>query len=135
MPRRNDAGHGGYRNPANPAPVSGPGAMSRRTDGGPTERQPIRVASGGAYGARQALETQQQAAPLPNTMPTPAGPGRGPGLAPVGPSVFGPTARPNEPVTAGLRSGPAILGDDPDVVLRALYRLFPHPDIARLLRY
>lgn len=109
--------------------------MSRRTDGGPTDRQPIRVASGGAYGARQALETQQQAAPLPNSAPTGgrAGPGAAP--VPVGPSVFGPSTRPNEPVTAGLRSGPAIMGDDPDAVLRALYQLFPHPDIARLLRY
>jgi len=28
---------GGYRQPNNPAPVSGPGALSQRTDGGATE--------------------------------------------------------------------------------------------------
>ena len=28
---------GGYRRPENPAPVSGPGALSQRTDGGPTQ--------------------------------------------------------------------------------------------------
>jgi hypothetical protein len=48
-------------------------------------------------------------------------------------SPFGPTERPSEPITAGLRPGPAILGDDPELVLRALYSLYPHPDIARLL--
>lgn len=28
-------GRGGYRRPTNPAPASGPGALSQRTDGGP----------------------------------------------------------------------------------------------------
>lgn len=28
-------GRGGYRRPTNPAPVSGPGELSQRTDGGP----------------------------------------------------------------------------------------------------
>lgn len=55
-------GRGGYRRPGNPAPVSGPGAMSKRTDGGPG--QPTRVASGGSYGERQELENLQAAAPV-----------------------------------------------------------------------
>ena len=29
--------HGGKRTPRNPAPVSGPGRLSRRTDGGPAQ--------------------------------------------------------------------------------------------------
>ena len=29
--------HGGKRTPRNPAPVSGPGKLSRRTDGGPAQ--------------------------------------------------------------------------------------------------
>lgn len=29
---------GGPRRPTNPAPVSGPGAMSKRTDGGPAQK-------------------------------------------------------------------------------------------------
>ena len=31
------AQQGGYRQPSNPAPVSGPGALSKRTDGGPID--------------------------------------------------------------------------------------------------
>jgi hypothetical protein len=46
--------------------------------------------------------------------------------------VFGPTERPSEPLSAGLRAGP-ILPDDPDVLLRALYGIYPHPDILRLM--
>ena len=43
---------GGYRQPTNPAPVSGPGMLSQRTDGGaidgmtpPANRQPQRYRS------------------------------------------------------------------------------------------
>jgi hypothetical protein len=32
-------GHGGPRTPANPAPVSGPGALSKRTDGAQPKMQ------------------------------------------------------------------------------------------------
>ena len=42
------AGKGGYQRPSSPAPVSGPGSMSQRTDGGPS--QPIRDMTGGDYG-------------------------------------------------------------------------------------
>ena len=31
------AGRGGYQAPTNPAAISGPGALSQRTDGGPTQ--------------------------------------------------------------------------------------------------
>ena len=50
---------GGYRKPANPAPVSGPGRMAKRTDG-----QPARYVPGLDYGEGQELMTQQQAAPM-----------------------------------------------------------------------
>lgn len=62
-------GHGGARTPANPAPVSGPGALSRRTDG----TQPARYVSGQDYGDGQELMTQQQAAPMAGPGPVPAG--------------------------------------------------------------
>lgn len=62
----NDSGHGGYRQPANPAPVSGPGRLSKRTDRG----QPVRVAPGGDYGDRQDMVALQKAAPLAQA-PTP----------------------------------------------------------------
>jgi len=92
-------GHGGYRKPANPAPVSGPGALSRRTDGGP---QAMRLASGGKYGERKQMAEMQSSAPMKggevqNTAPLPPVTG-----------LFEPTQRPNEPVTAGspLGAGP-----------------------------
>ncbi|MFD5107118.1 hypothetical protein [Streptomyces cinereoruber] len=93
---------GGYRQPSSPAPVSGPGALSKRTDGGPG--QPVRAPSGGAYGERQALEQLQQAAPLSSS------PG-GEAAAPVGDvtadlvGFSAPTQMPDVPVTAGAAAG------------------------------
>jgi hypothetical protein len=45
------AAQGGYRKPGNPAPVSGPGSLSRRTDG--------RVAEGYAYGMKSKSTSRQ----------------------------------------------------------------------------
>lgn len=98
---------GGYRQPGSPAPVSGPGALSKRTDGGPG-KQPVRAPSGGAYGDRQALEQMQQAAPL---SASPGGDVGAPEAAPVDAGVVGfdqPTQQPDTPVTAG-----AALGEGP----------------------
>jgi hypothetical protein len=98
---------GGYRQPGSPAPVSGPGALSKRTDGGPGG-QPVRAPSGGAYGDRQALEQMQQAAPL---SATPGGDVGAPEAAPVDANVIGfdqPSQQPDTPVTAG-----AVLGAGP----------------------
>lgn len=94
-------GHGGYRKPSKPAPVSGPGKLSRRTDGGPSKGpQPVRGMGGGAYGERKALNEQQASAPMQGGTPVPS-------LPPVT-GLFEPTQRPNEPVTAGsvLGAGP-----------------------------
>ena len=62
---------GGYRQPSKPAAVSGPGALSARTDGGPgSAKQPVQRIPGVDYGEQKALTEQQQAAPLPKaTMP------------------------------------------------------------------
>jgi len=87
------AEHGGYRRPEHPAAVSGPGALSARTDG----TQPEMVASGGAYGSRQQMEAIQGGADMQGTAPLP----RPAGLAE-------PTANPDEPVTAGAALGPGI---------------------------
>lgn len=59
-------GSGGYKQPMNPAPVSGPGALSKRTDGGATEgmTQPVRAYTGGAYGMNKELRDQQAGAPM-----------------------------------------------------------------------
>lgn len=86
-------GHGGYREPANPAPVSGPGAKSQRTDGH-LKGQPIRDLPDAKYGEGQAFREAQQAAPM----------SAGPDLSSVIP--FGaPTQRPDEPVMSGLPTG------------------------------
>lgn len=94
------AGKGGYQAPNNPAPVSGPGALSQRTDGGPADTQAAQYISGLPYGEGQAMMAQQQAAPMAAAgMPAPA---------PIVP-LNAPTQRPNEPVTAGANAG---LGPD-----------------------
>lgn len=89
---------GGYQQPSNPAPVSGPGAMSQRTDGGPADAQPIRVAPGGAYGERQEMAALQGSAPMAQAASMP--------MEPV--PFDAPTQYPDEPVTAG-----APVGDGP----------------------
>ncbi len=127
---------GGRRTPAKPAPVSGPGAMSQRTDGGAS--QPIRVAGDQPYGARKASTEAQGAAPLAAGGGAPPGvgaAGTGGGASPMPPlDVFGPTSRPNEPATAGLDRSGLVSPDDPDMMLRMIYEQFPHPSIARLIQ-
>lgn len=89
------AGKGGYQAPANPAPVSGPGALSQRTDGGPADTQAAKYVSGLPYGEGQELMNIQQSAPMA-AMSAPA---------PVIP-LKAPSQRPEEPVTAGANAGP-----------------------------
>ncbi len=132
-----DRGRGGPRQPARPAAVSGPGALSARTDGGAGSRtQPIRAASGGNYGEHGALESQQQGAPLPDESggPPSAAPA-GAGAAPSGgpPGMFGPTNRPTEPITAG-QAQPGQQQLTADELLRLMYSKRPSPYLARLLR-
>lgn len=84
---------GGYQAPNNPAPVSGPGALSQRTDGGPT--QGATYISGLPYGEGQQTYANQVAAPMQGNnfameMPTP---------------LMAPTVRPNEPITSGVDIG------------------------------
>lgn len=91
---------GGTRTPATPAVVSGPGALSSRTDGGvlnPKEPE---------YGERQALENLSSAAPLatsPSGPPQVQAPAPNPLAALTG--MGAPTTRPGEPVTAGAAAG------------------------------
>lgn len=120
---------GGYRAPENPAPVSGPGAASQRTDGGPgSDTQPIRVPSGGPYGQRQMLEQAQRDIPLPDTSGLPSTPGAPTGSPPGSPpggarqDPFGPSLRPGEPGDTGINGRPNL---DTLVVLRMLYSQRP----------
>lgn len=92
---------GGYRKPGNPAPVSGPGALSRRTDGGAGSKQAMKEIRTGKYGESKAIMEQQQGAPMAgNPAPTPAV------AAPTVTGLMQPTERPQEPVTAGMPFGP-----------------------------
>lgn len=109
---------GGRRTPQNPAPVSGPGQLSQRTDGGP--QQVLSDVSGMPYGENQAMEAIQSAAPLAASGQASAratrrgGAGRQPSGAIGGgmgvTPLMSPTQRPDEPVTAGAPFGP---GDGP----------------------
>ena len=88
------APQGGYRKPSNPAPISGPGSLSQRTDGGGT--QPATYIPGLPYGQGQETYSNQVAAPMAGNpipkmeMPTP---------------LMAPTSRPSEPITAGIDRG------------------------------
>lgn len=98
-------GHGGYRKPANPAPVSGPGQHSRRTDG-----QPIMDMPAENYGDAEDMRQIQSGA----TMATDAAQGpRGPDpMAALAAKMQGltglgaPSEQPDVPVTDGADAGP-----------------------------
>lgn len=125
---------GGPRTPKKPAAVSGPGALSQRTDGGAA--QPVRPTPAASYGDRAASIAQQQAAPMrsggaqaPVGGPPGAAPAPGPGMM----DVFRPSDRPTEPLTAGVPVGPGSMGRPPLATaadqLRALYSQFPDDDL------
>lgn len=93
-----DGQHGGYRRPSSPAAVSGPGALSQRTDGRPN----VQELPDAKYGEAQQFHDIQTGAPM----------GAPPGMSPQGgppapmPTGLGePSANPGEPVTAGADAG------------------------------
>jgi hypothetical protein len=92
-------GQGGYRQPSNPAPVSGPGALSKRTDGGAVEgmTQPPKYMAGLGYGKGGNMEQQSSAPMQGNDIPSMS--------TPVVP-LTAPTSRPQEPITQGVDFGP-----------------------------
>lgn len=107
---------------AKPALISGPGAMSQRTDGGPASKQAQRYISGMPnYGDAQELMDLQASAPMAKAQtPTPTqsqqmvGQPQGQQMQQASPiSMLAPSQRPNEPVTAGAASGP---GPGPEVL-------------------
>lgn len=114
-------GRGGYQAPAAPAAVSGPGALSARTDGGPGQKITPTLSNrpGGQQGDRQASIEQQRMAPLRQGGVAAPAPPAGGGMAdpataeapPLGVDPFGPTDRPWEPVTAGAQLGPGAAPD------------------------
>lgn len=120
--------HGGYRAPTHPAPVSGPGSLSQRTDGGPASPEYV---SGLPYGEGQDFYDLQSSAPLGSPAAKPRN--RSGNSSPVGGAatpLFMPTQRPDEPVTAGAPFGP---GDGPDMAPRT--RVSLADTLATLLPY
>ena len=102
--------------------------------------QPVRVPTGGPQGQRQQLETAQQVIPLPDRQSGGAPPPQTNGAPVERPDVFGATARPNEPLTAGAPAGPGsngigMLPDFVDDFLRAIEMQFPSPGLRRLLEF
>ena len=102
--------HGGKRTPRNPAMVSGPGQLSRRTDGGPA--QVNAQMTGMAYGENKDFMQIQEganmaAAPRPAraTKTSQASPMAAMGSGGAAP-LFSNTQRPDEPITAGVNFGP-----------------------------
>jgi hypothetical protein len=109
--------------------VSGPGKLSKRTDltpaGGGGSNQPVQVPTGQAYGNRQAAEQAQGSAPMQG------GGGAPPGL--MG-GAFGPTTRPDESLEQASPAGAAPMPEgDPDLLLRALFKMNPNADLERML--
>jgi len=94
---------GGYRKPNNPAPVSGPGSLSQRTDGGPT--QPATYIPGLPQGEGRATYDQQVAAPMMGAVKMEDIEG-----ADVTTDLSAPTEFPNEPIHHG-----ASWGDSPTI--------------------
>lgn len=85
------SGRGGYQAPNHPAPVSGPGALSRRTDGGPADTQAHARIPDAAYGEQAQYQADQGAGPM-----------QGATVLPFDRA----TERPSEPGTAGAQMGP-----------------------------
>jgi hypothetical protein len=100
--------------------VSGPGALSRRTDGGPS--QPVERLPDAGYGESKAFEEQQAGAPVSAS------------AAVVDPSgivpLDAPTTRPNEAVTTGMTSGVEPMVPDEDDIQRFRSYLGPLKAIA-----
>jgi hypothetical protein len=94
---------GGYRAPANPAPVSGPGALSKRTD----VQTPMALPDP-AYGEGQEFIDIQRGAPL-----------AGASSAPLPLGFDAPDDMPDVPVTAGAPIGPGEMGLRPRPVTRS----------------
>lgn len=94
------APRGGYQPPANPAPVSGPGRLSRRTDSQPMQQLPD-----AAYGEQATFRADQKAAPMAATQGGADASGvSAADLSRVVP-FNAPSARGDEPVTAGAAMG------------------------------
>ena len=127
-------GHGGYRRPENPAPVSGPGKMSKRTDGfgQPKPAQTPKKVTGLPYGENKQVNETAAAAPM-SAAPNPLS---------MLPPINAPTAYPDEPITSGVPVGPgpnsttSFHQQEEDYVaaaIRSAYASMPSPQLRALV--
>lgn len=86
-----DGQWGGYREPSNPAAVSGPGALSARTDGSAAGPPPMQSSSTPSGPTGDMMVSSGSGASRDSVTPLDA-----------------PSSRPDEPVTAGAEIGPGI---------------------------
>lgn len=138
MPNRDKReNRGGKRTPEKPAAVSGPGALSQRTDtktgtNPSNPSQPVRHIPTDTYGESKQLTTQQQSAPMaaaPGQVALPTGQtNQGTGGVP---GIFDPFANTEGPsLSQDTRN---LFLDEPDMYLQELLRKFSHPDLVNLL--
>lgn len=107
-PFESGGGAGSYQQPSNPAPVSGPGALSQRTDGGPS--QPNRSLPNAKYGENRDFQAAEGGAPMSQVNPM-VSQALSAIAAPGGqqkPTVpfNAPSQRPGEHVASGAAMGP-----------------------------
>lgn len=120
-----DDNRGGYRQPTNPAPISGPGSLSQRTDGSPS--QPATYISGLPYGQGQETYNQQTAAPMASVEEMPVR-----NLPPIVP-LNEPTQFPNQPISFGSNWGE---GPGPDFgSIQGISQPNPANVIYRMMQY
>lgn len=105
------ANNGGYRRPGNPAAVSGPGALSQRTDGGPGAKAAAVKLPDARYGEQKDFQEIQSGAPIEKAG-APAGTlGQAPIPTPPPPGLDAPSMRPDEVVTSGADAGAGVGSD------------------------
>jgi hypothetical protein len=94
--------------------VSGPGALSQRTDGGPG--QPVRELPDASYGEAKEFREMQQGADMAQAQPVDAT-----GITPIG----APTQFPEQPVTAGAVTprGPRVPPEEDILNIRSYFGL------------
>lgn len=108
--------------------------------------QPVQTPKGQDYGEAKGQVDSQRAQPVAGAAgPTPNAISQLSGLEPGNiPSLSDPSALPNQPITAGLPSGPgpgpsslktASFGPQELSVMRALYLKSPNEDIRRLIEW
>ena len=138
-------------------PQDGRGGYHPSAPGTPDKRGPMNIPPNNLpYGRRKQAEQSLAAVPMagsnprPSPGPTPApspAPGGPPGL-PISPTdipnLSDPSAYPNEPLTAGLNSGPGVgpealhlyaHGNEELSVLRGVYMKLPNEDLRKLIEW